>query len=112
MTDPQPREHDSSAQTDEIVELSVRRAPKIGVFLLVGAVVGTLVALVLTFGFDGTAQADPTTGLDYTSGQVFGFLALVCIPVGLVLGGLVALAFDRASRRRSRSVTVDHETHS
>lgn len=90
--------------------VTVRRAPKISVFLLAGAAVGIIVAMILTFTFDGVEQISPNTGLVYSQGQVFGFLALICIAVGLAVGGVVALIFDRRSSSRTREVTVDRES--
>jgi len=95
---------------DEIVTLRVRRAPKYGVFLVVGAVLGVLVALALTFAGDGL-DVSPYTQVVYSQGQVFGFMALVCGAVGVAVGGVVALLFDRSLGRRERSVAVDHERH-
>ena len=54
----------------------MRRAPKISVFLILGAALGVLVAMILTFAFNGTAEVSPNTGVEYTQGQVFGFLVL------------------------------------
>ena len=87
----------------------MRRAPKYGVFLTVGALLGVLVALILSFGV-GEETTSPLTDVTYSSMQVFGFLALIGIAVGLAVGGFVALMFDRASRRRARTVNFDHET--
>ena len=95
---------------DHIETVRVRRAPKFSVFLLVGAAVGVIAAMILTFGFDGSSDISPNTGLVYSQGQVFGFLLLVCVPVGLALGAVVALILDRRSRRRTRDVVVDHES--
>ncbi|MHC2998312.1 potassium transporter Trk [Microbacterium sp. HJ5] len=95
---------------DHIETVRVRRAPKFSVFLLVGAAVGVITALILTFAFDGSTGKSPNTGLVYSQGQVFGFLLLVCVPVGLALAAVIALAFDRRSRRHTRQVTVDHES--
>ncbi|WP_127473709.1 potassium transporter Trk [Microbacterium sulfonylureivorans] len=95
---------------DHIETVRVRRAPKISVFMIVGAALGVVVAMILTFAFDGSADKSPNTGLVYSQGQVFGFLLLVCIPAGLALAAVVALAFDRRSRRHTREVTVDHES--
>lgn len=95
--------------SNEIVEGRVRRAPKYGVFLTAGALLGVLVALILTFA-TGEETTSPLTEVTYSSTQVFGFLALAGIAVGLVVGGAVALLFDRASRRRARTVSLDHET--
>ena len=90
--------------------MRVRRAPKFSVFMVVGAALGVIVAMILTFGFDGSTEQSPNTGLVYSQGQVFGFLLLVCIPIGLALAAIVALIFDRRSRRRTREVAVDHES--
>jgi hypothetical protein len=90
--------------------LRVRRAPKISVFLILGAALGVFVAMILTFAFNGTAEASPNTGVEYSQGQVFGFLVLVCAPVGIVLGGILALILDRRSQSRTRQIAVDHES--
>ncbi|MFT3797963.1 potassium transporter Trk [Microbacterium sp.] len=87
----------------------LRRSPRYAAFLLVGAGLGILVAVLLTFLFDGTAEPSATTGVEYSTSQVFGFVCLVCIPVGLALGGGVALVADRMLARRARNVLVDHE---
>jgi hypothetical protein len=99
----------AEAHVDEIVEARVRRSPRYGVFLALGAALGVLVAMILTFAFDsGERVAD--NGAVYSQGQVFGFLALVGIAVGLAVGGLVALLLDRIIGRRTRTVRVDHES--
>ena len=95
---------------DRIETVRVRRAPKIPVFLIAGALLGVVVAMILTFASDGTEQVSPNTGVLYSQGQVFGFLLLICIPVGLALAGVVALVLDRRSRRRTHEVAVDHES--
>ena len=88
----------------------VRRAPKFSVFLLVGAGLGLVTALILTFAFNGSSAQSENTGLIYSSGQVFGFLALICVTVGVAVFAILALVLDRASRRRTREVTVARET--
>lgn len=86
----------------------LRRAPKYGVFIGLGAALGILTAMILTFVYDGTAL--PTaSGVQYSQSQVFGFLALIGVSLGVVLGGLIALLFDRALGRRARDVTVDYQ---
>lgn len=94
---------------DRVERLSVRRSPKYSVFFVLGAALGVLVALILTFAFHGTDQT-AASGVDYTPGQVFGFLALIGVAVGATLGGIVALLFDRVLGRRTHEVTVDRET--
>ncbi|WP_127819256.1 potassium transporter Trk [Microbacterium sp. CPCC 204701] len=93
---------------DHIETVRVRRAPKISVFLIAGAALGVLVAMILTFAFDGSAEASPNTGVEYSQGQVFGFLVLVCAPIGIALAGTLALILDRRSQRRTHDVAVDH----
>lgn len=93
---------------DHVERMRMRRAPKFSVFLAVGAVLGLIVAMILTFTFDGTGEVSPNTGLVYSQGQVFGFMLLVCLPAGLALAGIVALIFDRRSARRTKDVIVDH----
>lgn len=93
---------------DHIETVRVRRAPKISVFLITGALLGALVALILTFVFNGTSEVSPNTGVEYSQGQVFGFLVLVCAPIGIALAGILALILDRRSQRRSHDVAVDH----
>ena len=100
---------DNGGVSNEIVEGRVRRAPKYGVFLTVGALLGVLVTLILAFA-TGEEAISPLTEVTYSSTQVFGFLALIGIAVGLAVGGVVALVFDRASQRRARTVSFDHET--
>ncbi|GAA3201274.1 potassium transporter Trk [Microbacterium terregens] len=107
-TDAQRDPHATVAPRVETVR--VRRAPKYAVFLIAGAGLGLLVALILTFASDGTADTSPNTGMIYSQGQVFGFLALICITAGLVVGAVTALILDRVLARRTREVTVDRET--
>lgn len=95
---------------DHIETVRVRRAPKYGVFLAVGAGLGLLAAMILTFVFNGTGGVSPNTGLVYSQSQVFGFLALILITVGIVAGGVTALVLDRVFARRAREVTVDRES--
>lgn len=95
---------------DQVVTVRVRRSPKYAVFLVLGAALGILVALVLTFAFAGTLQKSPNTGLMYSQTQVFGFVALICVPIGIAAGGLVALLLDRTIGRRTREVAADRES--
>lgn len=79
-------------------EVSIRRAPRIGVFLIVGAMLGALVTLVLTSLF----PADPNVGFAAS----YAYFCLYGIPAGVALGAFVALVFDAVSKRRARTVTV------
>ena len=74
----------------------------------IGAVLGIIAAGVLTM----LGSYDPSKVLDvvYPPGQVFGFALLWTVPIGLALGGLVAIILERLSRRHDRVVHVDRET--
>lgn len=98
----------SAPATGETLTVSVRRSPKYATFLLLGAALGVIVALILTVTFNGSQQATEA-GYTYSLGQVFGFLTLLFVPVGLVIGGVVALILDRAAARRARELTVARE---
>lgn len=87
----------------------VRRSPRYTVFLVGGAALGILAALVLTFGFGGTENVSASTGVSYSTTQVFGFVCLFAIPVGVAVGAVVALILDRSLARRTREVRVDRE---
>lgn len=102
-----PDQHD--VPPAPIEDAQVRRVPRYGVFLALGAGLGIVLALVLTFVFDGTGEKSPFTNLQYSQGQVFGFLLLFCIPIGIAIGGVVALILDRTVGRRRRSVRISHE---
>jgi len=69
--------------TDDVV--TVRRAPRYGRFITLGALVGAVVALILTFAFSGQ-PADAELALGFDKGQVFGFLLLLCATIGAAIG--------------------------
>jgi hypothetical protein len=87
MSDPQRR------------SVRVRRSPKISVFLLVGAVIGALVAIIAV----NLTPADPTV----PTVQAIAFLIALLAPAGAVVLGAVALVIDRASERRARTVEAE-----
>jgi NhaP-type Na+/H+ or K+/H+ antiporter len=82
-------------------EVRIRRAPKLSVFLVIGAFVGALVTLILTSQF----KADPAVGFAATA----GYFLLFGIPAGVALGAAVGLIIDRVSIARARTITVEHE---
>jgi hypothetical protein len=77
----------------------VQRSPRYFRFMITGAVVFAVIALILTYSF----PENPT----YDRGAVFGFLLAICATVGVALGALVALLIDRAATRRARTVQAD-----
>jgi hypothetical protein len=82
-------------------EVRIRRAPKLGIFLLLGAVVGALVTLILTSMF----EPDPAIGFAAS----FGYFLLFGAPAGAALGAIIGLIIDRVSVARARTVTVERE---
>jgi len=67
----------------------VRRSPRYGVFLAAGAALGLIVALILTFAFDGTGDESRYTEVSYSLTQAFGFIALIFASVNIFGGFLV-----------------------
>lgn len=80
-------------------QVRVRRSPKIGVFLAIGAVVGALVAVVA----GSIAPQDSATPRE----QAVGYLLLLLAPLGAILGGAVALVLDRIADRGAKTVEAE-----
>lgn len=81
--------------------VTVRRAPRIGAFLVVGGFLGFLVTLILTSLF----EADPGVGFAAS----LAYFSLYGISAGVLLGAVLAVVADRRSRRRARTVEVERE---
>ena len=79
--------------------VSVHRAPRYSNFMLLGAVVGVLLALILTISFPENDEYDQV--------QIFGFLLLGGLALGTTLGAVVALVIDRLIGRSRVSVVAD-----
>ncbi|MFC6356037.1 hypothetical protein [Luethyella okanaganae] len=100
-------ENEPEGAVDEVTAgtVIVRRAPRYFRFMLVGGVVGAIVALILTVEFPENSQ--------YDRGQVFGFLLLLCATVGVALGSLIALWIDRRASLSPATVVADRlDVHS
>ncbi|AAT89945.1 hypothetical protein Lxx22770 [Leifsonia xyli subsp. xyli str. CTCB07] len=94
---PEPSPEERVTVTEDAVR--VQRSPRYFRFMLTGAVVFAIVALILTFSF----PENPV----YDRGAVFGFLLTVGVALGVALGALAALAAARAAARRARTVRAD-----
>ena len=102
MTDPNEREIPDATESEHRV--SVRRAPRIPVFLVLGAGLGAIAAYLLTSAF----PIDQEVGF----GATFGYFALWGVSIGLVVGGVTAVVFDVLSLRRAREVEAEREARS
>ncbi|KQR20334.1 hypothetical protein ASF79_12395 [Agreia sp. Leaf335] len=76
----------------------VRRSPRFVRFIAVGVVLAILITLILTFVFPETPN--------YSRAQVFGFVGIILVTVFVGLSAGVAVAVDRASTRRARTVVM------
>lgn len=90
-----PEEHTTITENT----VTVKRSPRYFRFMFAGVIVFALVALALTFAF----PPNPT----YSRAQVFGFLLVGAIAVGVAVGSLVALALDRVANKRAKTVQAD-----
>jgi hypothetical protein len=95
----QPEQQPEEQATVTEAAVRVQRSPRYFRFMITGAVVFAVIALILTYSF----PENPT----YDRGAVFGFLLAICATVGVALGALVALLIDRAATRRARTVQAD-----
>ncbi|WP_193071700.1 hypothetical protein [Brevibacterium sp. FME37] len=86
------------------IDVAVRRSPKYSVFMGLGAILGALVAGVLTLFVDPTAMP-----AGYTVGKGAGLLLLILAVGGLFLGGLLAVILDWMGRRKARKYRVGAE---
>lgn len=84
------------AAAPEPVEFEVRVAPKPGAFLVTGGALGVIVALISAWLGGGTEE--------HSMGSVFGFLAVLFAIIGVGIGAIVFLIFDRVGRKRTKHI--------
>ncbi|HEU0257326.1 MAG TPA: hypothetical protein VFQ96_05745 [Microbacteriaceae bacterium] len=80
-------------------QVSVRRSPRYGRFIAI------VIGIFIVASFFGTFLLP--VGGDYTQAQVFGYLVLLSAALGLPVGSLIALAFDRALKRTARTLAAE-----
>jgi len=78
------------------LDLNIRKAPKFLAFLIVGSVLGVIVALVLY------SLATKSTGA-----SILGYLMIFCAGLGAGIGCIVAVVLDRVLRTKSKVVKAE-----
>jgi len=101
VTLPEPAA-DGAHESHETRVATLRRAPRMGVFIGLGAILGIILTVSITTAF----PADPNVGMWAT----VAYMSLFGITGGIVLGAIVGLIADRVSRRHTRIVTVERGT--
>ena len=79
-------------------QMTLRRAPNIWAFVVLGGVLGIVVGLLVGVAGAGNAQV--------TDSAVVLFMVSVCTVLGLGAGAVAALVLDRISVARARPVTA------
>ncbi|MHA7179053.1 hypothetical protein ACX80J_02945 [Arthrobacter sp. MDB2-24] len=93
------RTEPAAAEAPAYREVTVRRAPKFVPFMMLGAILGFLAALVLAY----TGPADPTL----TRESILGFFTVAFAIPGLILAALLVLVFDRRSVKRAERARAE-----
>lgn len=86
-------------------EVTIRRAPKFGVFIVGGALLGfvaTLIVVSLTMNIDRGDQQETAS-----FGSLVGYFSLWGVTIGAFLGALVAVVLDRVFARRAARLTAE-----
>lgn len=79
-------------------EMSVRHAPKVWPFLIAGALVGVIAAIItVTLG---------EASEDYGTGGSLGYFAIIFGIIGVGLAGVLFLILDRRSLKKATAVTA------
>ena len=91
------------AKKDDGELVSVRRAPKLAPFVVLGAGLGFIITLALTSIF----PSDPTIGFVALS----GYFSIFGVTLGITIGIVWWLILDRRSRKREKQVRMERETN-
>lgn len=81
--------------------VTVRRAPRISAFLVVGGFLGFLATLIVTSLF----EVDPGVGFAAS----LAYFSLYGVSAGVLVGAVLAVLADRRSRRRARTIEMERE---
>ncbi len=99
MTEQHPVSDDPLSPTNSgEKEMSVRHAPRVWPFLIAGALVGVIAAIITV------AVGEPPE--DYGTGGAMGYFAIVFGIIGVGLAGILFLILDRRSLKKATAVTA------
>lgn len=98
----EPGAQEAHELSERSTTMIYRRAPRISVFLILGGVIGAAAGIV--------AGALGSGNVQFTSGQVIGFMLAIGALLGLALGAVAAIVADRFSLRRAREVEARAES--
>lgn len=87
---------------EQLTTLSLRRAPRVSVFLGTGAAIGLIAGIVI--GVLGSGN------VEFTTTQVIGYMAVIFALLGMALGAVAYVVADRISVRRAREVQAHLES--
>ena len=87
---------------EQLTTLSLRRAPRVSVFLGTGAAIGLIAGIVI--GVLGSGN------VEFTTTQVIGYMAVIFALLGMALGAVAYVVADRISVRRAREVQARLES--
>jgi hypothetical protein len=99
--EPAPAPHAVSSSS----EVTIRRAPRFGVFIVGGALLGivaTIIVVAATMGID-RGDKQETTGF----WGLVGYFSLWGVTIGLFVGAVVAVVLDRVLSRRAARLTAE-----
>ncbi|MCR8671722.1 hypothetical protein [Agrococcus sp. HG114] len=92
----------------ERVDVTVRRSPKYGVFMGLGALLGAIGGWLFAASMP---QALNEAGERVDTTPVIGLMLVVGFVAGGALGALVAIVLDRALAKRTTAMTAEHVEH-
>lgn len=101
---------DERVVDQEMLHVVVHSSPRYGRFLGIGIFGGLLVAAALTFLSGLSEDAGPISSGPSGVLLVFAVNAAVCVGIGLVITGSLAIILDRFALSRARSATAEHAT--
>lgn len=87
---------------EQLTTLSLRRVPRVSVFLSTGASIGLIAGIVI--GVLGSGN------VEFTTAQVIGYMAVIFALLGMALGAVAYVVADRISVRRAREVQAHLES--